>query len=71
MILKLIVLVAALLGVYKLVGGKFPSLKSREEKKLEEDTLIECEQCSTFVTTKEAIIAKGRYYCSLECANNA
>lgn len=46
-------------------------MKSKEEKKIEEDTLVECEACSTFVTTKEAIIAKGRYYCSIECANKA
>jgi uncharacterized protein len=71
MILKLIILIAALLGVYKLLGGKLPTLKSKEEKKIEEDTLVECEACGTFVTTKEAIIAKGTYFCSLECANKA
>ncbi|MEA2029104.1 MAG: PP0621 family protein [Campylobacterota bacterium] len=71
MILKLIFLAIVLIGAYKLLGGKFPSLKSKDEKKIEEDTLVECEECGTFVTTKEAIIAKGRYYCSLECANRA
>jgi len=70
MILKLIFLGIILLGAYKLLGGKLPSLKSKDEKKIEEDTLVECEACGTFVTTKEAIIAKGKYYCSLECANH-
>jgi len=71
MILKLIFLGALLFGAYKLLGGTFPRLKSREEKKIEEDTLVECQKCSTFVTTKEAVIVKGKYYCSLECAKNS
>ncbi len=69
MILKLILVIIVFLGIFKLLGGKLPSLKSSEEKKLEGDTLVECEECSTFVTAKEAIIVKGKYYCSLECAN--
>jgi len=71
MIIKLIFLAIVLYGSYKFLGGKFPNLKlkTKEEKKLEEDTLVECQTCSTFVTTKEAIIVKGNYYCSRECAN--
>ena len=69
MILKLIFIIIVFLGIFKLLGGKLPSLKSKDEKKLEGDTLVECEKCSTFVTAKEAIIVGGKYYCSLECAN--
>ncbi len=71
MILKLIGIVVIMLGVWKLLGGKLPSFKlqSKDDKKLDNDTLVECETCGLFVTAKEAIIAKGKYYCSLECAN--
>jgi len=71
MILKLIGIVVMMLGVWKLLGGKLPSFKlqSKDDKKLDNDTLVECETCGLFVTAKEAIIAKGKYYCSLECAN--
>jgi len=77
MILKLIIFTILALIVYKFVGGKLPSLSGRkddklsskdEKKKIEEDTLIECDKCSTFVTYKESIIVKSKVYCSKECA---
>jgi uncharacterized protein len=71
MILRLIGLAVVMLGIWKLLGGKLPNFKlqSKDDKKLDNDTLVECESCGLFVTAKEAIIAKGKYYCSLECAN--
>jgi len=77
MILKLIIFAIIALLVYKVLGGKLPSLGGRkdgklsdrdEKKKIEEDTLIECDKCSTFVTYKESIIVKSKVYCSKECA---
>ena len=57
------------LFIYKLLGGKLPTIgKSADEKKLDDDTLIECEKCSTYVTVKESIIVNGKHYCSKECA---
>lgn len=68
MILKLILFVAVALLIYKFLGGSFPKIgKSAEERKLDEDTLVECETCHTFVTLKESIMVKGKYYCSKEC----
>ncbi len=68
LILKLLIFVIAGLAIYKLFGGKFPSLaKKRNEKKLDADTLIECAKCGTYVTIKESIIVNGKYYCSDEC----
>jgi len=56
------------LFIYKLLGGKLPTIgKSEDEKKLDEDTLVECEKCSTYVTVKESFIVQGKYYCSKEC----
>ena len=77
MILKLIVFAVIFYVVYRFVGGKFPKLggdkkdrvsKSDDKKKIEEDTLIECASCGTYVTYKECIIVKGKSYCSKECA---
>ncbi|WP_457606904.1 PP0621 family protein [Nitratifractor sp.] len=75
MLLKLIFLGAIFYGLYRLMGGKMlpekwsRKVNSREEKdtKEEEETLVECEKCSTYVVKKEAIFFKGKYYCSREC----
>jgi uncharacterized protein len=68
LILKLLIFAIVGIMVYKFLGGKFPSLgKSANEKKLDEDTLVECETCGTYVTVKESIIVHGKYYCSDEC----
>ena len=68
MILKLIIFAVAGLLIYKFFGGKLPTLgKSPHEKKLDEDTLVECESCHTYVTVKESLIVNGKYYCSQEC----
>jgi uncharacterized protein len=79
-ILKLIIFAVAGYFIYKLLGGKLPSLKTgagknagrsrrktKEEKQLDEDTLVECEKCDTYVTIKESILINGKYYCD-ECA---
>ena len=68
MILKLLILGVVGLLVYRFFGGKLPSFgKSVEEKRLDEDTLVECENCSTYVTIKESLIIGGKYYCCTEC----
>lgn len=68
MIFKLLIFVIIGVLIYKILGGKLPNLgKTAHEKKLDEDTLVECERCSTYVTVKESIIVSGKYYCSKEC----
>lgn len=70
MILKLLIFAIAGVMIYKFFGGKLPTIggKSKAEKKLDADTLVECEKCSTYVTVKESIIINGKYYCD-ECAD--
>ncbi len=69
MILKLLIFAIAAVLIYRLFGGKFPTFgKSLHEKKLDDDTLVECATCHTYVTVKESIIVGGKYYCSAECA---
>ena len=68
MILKLLIFAIVGVLIYKFFGGKFPTLgKSPSEKKLDDDTLVECAKCSTYVTVKESIIINDKYYCSQEC----
>ena len=68
MILKLLIFAVVAGLIYKFFGGKFPTIgKSTTQKKLDEDTLVECEKCDTYVTVKESIIVNGKYYCSDEC----
>ncbi|SFV52028.1 hypothetical protein MNB_SV-6-1340 [hydrothermal vent metagenome] len=78
MIFKLIIFALIGIGIYKLFGGSLPSLsrdkkdkmpKGDDSKKIEEDTLVECVKCGTYVTYKESIIVKGEIYCSRECAS--
>ncbi len=76
MILKFIAFTLVGLVIYKFVTGRLPFLTNLnkkkinkdDEKKIEEDTLVECTKCGTFVTYKESIIVKGKVYCSKECA---
>ncbi len=69
MILKFIIFAIAGFFIYKFFGGKLPALgrKSPEEKKLDDNTLVECAKCGTYVTVKESVIVNGKYYCD-ECA---
>ncbi len=43
------------------------SAKKKEEK-IESETMVECQKCGIFISSKEAIIKDGKYYCSKECA---
>lgn len=42
--------------------------KAKNSRILEGDTMVECKQCATFISHKEAIIVDGAFYCSKECA---
>ena len=70
MILKLLIFAIVGLLVYRFFGGKLPKIgRTVHEKKLDDDTLVECKTCHTYVTVKESIISKAEYYCSKECAS--
>ena len=42
--------------------------KNKTKKDEEEDVMVECKKCNTFISTKDAIIKEGEFYCSKECA---
>jgi len=33
-----------------------------------EEIMVPCEKCGTYISTHEAIIVSGQYYCSKSCA---
>jgi len=68
-ILKLLIFAIVGVLIYRFFGGKLPNIgKNTAEKKLDDDTLVECEKCGTYVTVKESIIVYGKYYCSKACS---
>jgi uncharacterized protein len=71
--LKLLIIGGILYALYRFAGGRILPPKSgkaspdlREEEGAEE-TLVECAECSTYVVRKEALVFKGKFYCSREC----
>jgi uncharacterized protein len=68
MFLKLLLVAIVGFLVYRFFGGKLPRFtRTIHQKKLDEDTLVECKKCHTYVTIKESLISSGAYYCSPEC----
>ncbi len=72
MIFKLLVFGVVVFIVYTLFfksnRGTVEQPKKRKKKKLDSDTMVECTNCSVFVSETEAIIKDGKFYCSKECA---
>ncbi|ANV97952.1 hypothetical protein BBW65_03675 [Helicobacter enhydrae] len=33
----------------------------------DDETMVECHKCQTFISQKEAILSNGHYYCSKNC----
>ena len=70
--LKLLIIGGILYALYRLAGGTIlPERKEKGPKSSEEpeegETLVECDRCSTYVVKKEAVLFRGKYYCSTEC----
>jgi len=70
--LKLLIVGGILYALYRFAGGRIlPERKDTAQKSPEEpgeeETLVECDKCSTYVVKKEAIFYHGKYYCSAEC----
>ena len=68
---KLILLVAIIYAIYHFfIKPKPIKEKKKSEKQKDEDIMVECAKCKTYVSSKEAIIKNGKYYCSKECAKD-
>ena len=75
MLLK-ILLVIAVIGVvyFFFIKKSMPLTKERHDRKKQkedENTMIECAACSTYISTSEAIVSSGKFYCSTECRDKA
>ena len=72
MVLKLLLVIGVIGAVYFFfIKKSMPLTKERKENKAKNDdeTMVECATCSTFVSVNEAIKVSENYYCSTECRN--
>ncbi|HIC44778.1 MAG TPA: hypothetical protein EYO73_11035 [Sulfurimonas sp.] len=42
---------------------------SKKDEKLNDDDMVECKKCGTYITLNEAKLSEGQYFCSDECLN--
>jgi uncharacterized protein len=69
------IIVAVLIAlVYFLFIKKKPlpdeNRRSKNKKeKLNEDDMVECKKCGTYITVNEALLKEGQFFCSDECLN--
>ncbi len=62
MLFKILLLAAVIGGIYYFFIKKKP-LPDKET-----DVMVQCDKCGTYISSKEAIIKDGKYYCSKKCA---
>ena len=71
MIFKLLLIVGVIAAVYFFfIKKSMPLTKERkaDQKNHEDDeTMVECATCSTYISINEAIQVSETYYCSTEC----
>lgn len=65
--LKLLLLIGVLVGAYYLFFKKKKSLTPPSPDNTQEEAMIPCAECDTYVQVKEALMRDGKYYCSREC----
>lgn len=68
--LKWLLIVLLILAVYYFFRKM--SVKKEENQNFKkhnknEEIMLECKKCGTYISSKEAIISNGKYYCSKEC----
>lgn len=64
--LKLLLLIGVVVGVYYLFFKK-KSLTPPSSDNSQEEVMIPCARCGTYVQVKESFMREGKYYCSREC----
>lgn len=68
---KLLIFVLVLAIIYFIFFKKksVESGGSSTKDTIDDQTMVECSKCGTYVSTKESIMKDGKHYCSKECAN--
>lgn len=64
--LKILLLAGVLIGAYFLFFKK-KSLKPPSSDNSQEEAMIPCAKCDTYVQVKEALMRDGKYFCCREC----
>ncbi len=69
MIFKFLIFAVIMFIIYTLFFKKSTPKKGGEKSNENDgEIMVECCECSTFVSKDEAIIKNGKFYCSKECA---
>lgn len=72
--LKILLLILLVVGVYyfvRKVGAKSAQQGDSKKPNKNEEIMLECKKCGTYISSKEALISNGEYYCSRECLEGA
>lgn len=71
MLFKIIVFLVLAFVIYYFFIRKL--LTKEKDKSTKNDgaieMMVECDNCGIFVSSKEAILSNGKYYCSKNCLN--
>jgi uncharacterized protein len=65
-----LLLIAVVIAIVYFVFFKSKPAKNIDKKNSnnkEEETLIQCPTCSTYMSTKSAFISNGKFFCSEKC----
>jgi len=69
--LKWLLVAVVVAGVWYFFIKKKPISSNKQaptkKKKYDEDEMVECKKCGTYVSLDEVLIDSGNYYCSKEC----
>lgn len=73
--LKYLLIIGVIAAVYFFfVKKSMPLTKARKEQNKEseeDDTMVPCESCGTYISTRETVVSSGRFYCSTQCRDKA
>ena len=76
MLFKLLLVIGVIAVVYFFfIKKSMPLTKERKSAKKstpqDDETMVECAECGTYITTGEALISSTKFYCSTECRDKA
>ncbi len=67
--MKLIIFALIAYAIYILFFKKGGLINNKSTNSDDDsETMVECQECHTFVAIEESIKHEGKYYCSKECA---
>ncbi len=69
MIIKLVIVALIVYAIYFVLFKKPAIQKKSKQENIDSETMLECAKCGAYVSSEEAIIKDGKFYCSKECAS--